>query len=189
MEIEIVLYDGVDELDVFGPFEVLTGAGLTVRLVTVEAREEIRSSGGARLVPHAVLGDPDLAIVPGGGWSSRGPKGAWAEARRGAIGAAMGERHAAGRAIGAVCTGVMILADAGLLRGRRAITHHEAIDELAAAGAEVVAGARFVDDGDIVTAAGVTSGIDLALWLVERELGAAAAAAQAAEIEWGLSRS
>jgi transcriptional regulator GlxA family with amidase domain len=50
--------------------------------------------------------------------------------------------------------------------------------------AEVVYGARFVDDGDIVTAAGVTSGIDLALWLVERELGAEAAAAQADEIEW-----
>jgi transcriptional regulator GlxA family with amidase domain len=184
MEIEILLYDGVDELDVFGPFEVLTGAGLTVRLVTAEPRAEVASNGGARIVPHGPLGDPDLVLVPGGGWSARGPVGAWAEAQRGVIGAALAQRHAAGRPLGAICTGAMLLADAGLLRGRRAITHHDALEDLAAAGAEVVHGARFVDDGDIVTAAGVTSGIDLALWLVERELGADAAAAQAAEIEW-----
>jgi transcriptional regulator GlxA family with amidase domain len=111
--------------------------------------------------------------------------GAWTEAQRGVIPAALKARHAAGRRIGAVCTGAMLLAEAGLLRGRRATTHHDALNDLAAAGADVVTGARFVDDGDIVTAAGVTSGIDLALWLVERELGAEAAAAQAAEIEWG----
>jgi transcriptional regulator GlxA family with amidase domain len=188
MEIEILIYDGADELDVFGPFEVLTGAGIATRLVTVAPCEEVRTTGGARIVPHGTLGDPDLVLVPGGGWNDRGPQGAWAEAERGAIPAAMRARHEAGRDIGAVCTGAMLLAEAGLLRGRRAITHHDAVDDLAAAGAEVVHGARFVDDGDIVTAAGVTSGIDLALWLVERELGTEARDAKAAEIEWGLSR-
>ena len=64
------------------------------------------------------------------------------------------------------------------------ITHHTAIEDLRASGANVADGARVVDDGDIVTAAGVTSGIDLALHLVERELGSEAAAAGAREIEW-----
>ena len=184
MEIEILFYDGFDELDVFGPFEVLTGAGIPTRLVTAEPCAEVVSAGGARVVPHGVVGDPDLVLVPGGNWSSRAPQGAWAEAQRGAIGAAMKARHEAGRRLGSICTGAMILAHAGLLKGRRAITHHTAIDELEAYGADVRHGERFVDDGDIVTAAGVTSGIDLALWLVERERGAAAAAAQADEIEW-----
>jgi transcriptional regulator GlxA family with amidase domain len=184
MEIEILFYDGFDDLDVFGPFEVLTGAGIATRLVTVEPRGEIVSAGGARIVPHGMLGDPDLVLVPGGNWSSRADKGAWAEAQRGVMGAALRARHEAGRDLGAVCTGAMILAHAGLLRDRRAITHHDAIADLEGYGADVQHGARFVDDGDIVTAAGVTSGIDLALWLVERELGADAAAIQAEEIEW-----
>jgi transcriptional regulator GlxA family with amidase domain len=184
MEIEILFYDGCDDLDVFGPFEVLTGAGIPTRLVTAEPCDEVVTAGGARIVPHGVLGDPDLVLVPGGNWSSRGPRGAWAEAQSGVIGAALRRRHEAGGALGAVCTGAMILAAEGLLEGRRAITHHSAIEDLAAYGADVQHGERFVDDGDIVTAAGVTSGIDLALWLVEREVGAEAAAAGAREIEW-----
>ena len=78
----------------------------------------------------------------------------------------------------------MILAEAGLLRGRRAITHHDALADLEAAGAEVMHGRRYVDEGDIVTAGGVSSGIDLALYLVEQQLGAEAAAAVREEIEW-----
>jgi len=184
METEILIYDGCDDLDVFGPFEVLTGAGMPVRLVTAEAREEVVTAGGARIVPHAALGDPDLVLVPGGGWNQRPERGAWAEARRGVIGAAMKARHEAGRPLGSICTGALLLGHAGLLRGRRAITHHEALEDLAGYGAEVVHGERFVDDGDIITAGGVTSGIDMALWLVERELGAQAAAAQGEVIEW-----
>ena len=70
-----------------------------------------------------------------------------------------------------------------MLEGRPAITHHSAIEDLRGFGADVREGARVVDDGDIITAAGVTSGLDLALHLVARELGSEAAAAQAAEIE------
>ena len=173
MEIEILIYDGFDDLDAFGPFEVLTGAGVDTRLVTVEPRDVVVSSGGARIVPHGVVGDPDLVLVPGGNWSSRAPQGAWAEAHTGAIGAAMRRRLESGRRIGSICTGGMILAHEGLLRGRPAITHHDAIEELEAYGADVQHGRRFVDDGDIVTAGGVTSGIDLALYIVENEVGAA----------------
>ena len=184
MKIEILLFDGFDDLDAFGPFEVLTTAGLQAEFVTVEPRELVVSCGGARIVPHGVLGDPDLVLVPGGGWNDRSGPGAYAEARRGIITKALADRHAAGRRIGSVCTGAMLLAEAGILRDRPAITHHTAIEALKAFGADVRAGERVVDDGDIVTAAGVTSGIDLALYLVERELGSEAAGAGAREIEW-----
>src|SRR3954453_8052920 len=130
MKIEILLYDGFDDLDAFGPFEVLTGAGIDTRFVTAEARDEVVSNGGARIVPHGVLGDPDLLVVPGGGWNSRGERGAWVEARRGLIPRRLAERHAAGGRLASVCTGGMLLAEAGILSGRPAITHHTALDDL-----------------------------------------------------------
>src|SRR3954454_18710208 len=108
MKIEILLFDGFDDLDAFGPCEVLTGAGLETTFVTVEPRETVVSAGGARIVPHGVLGDPELVLVPGGGWRDREGPGAGAEARRGGIPAALAARH--GR-IGSVCTGAMLLAE------------------------------------------------------------------------------
>src|SRR5215207_5419709 len=184
MTIEILLFDGFDDLDAFGPFEVLTEAGLDTRFVTIEPKERVRSAHGATVVPEGVLGDPDLVLVPGGGWNDRAHGGVYLEARRGVIPKALAERHANGRRIGSVCTGAMMLAEAGILRGRPAITHHSAIEDLKSFGVDVREGERVVDDGDIITAAGVTSGIDLALHLVERELGAEAALAGAREIEW-----
>jgi transcriptional regulator GlxA family with amidase domain len=184
MRIEILLYDGFDDLDAFGPFEVLSGAGLDTRFVTLEPAASVPTAHGARVIPDGVLGDPDLVLVPGGGWNDRAGAGAWAEAQRGAIPAALEQRHRAGGRVGSVCTGAMLLAAAGILDGRPAITHHSAIDDLRATGADVVDGARVVEDGDVITAAGVTSGIDLALHIVEQELGEAAAAAATREIEW-----
>ncbi len=188
MTIEILLFDGFDDLDAFGPYEVLSEAGLDTRFVTIEPASSVRSAHGATVVPHGVLGDPDLVLVPGGGWNDRSGAGAYAEARRGVITKALVERHAAGRRIGSVCTGAMLLAEAGILRDRPAITHHTAIDDLRKLGADVREGERVVDDGDIVTAAGVTSGIDLALYLVEQELGEEKAEAGAREIEWQRTR-
>jgi transcriptional regulator GlxA family with amidase domain len=180
MTTDNLIFDGFDDLDAFGPVEVLSGAGFDTRFVTIEPADIVTSAHGARVVPDGVLGDPDLVIVPGGGWSDRAGKGAYHEVQRGVITARLAERHAAGRRIASVCTGAMLLAEAGLLTGRRAITHHSAIEDLRAAGAEVVDGARFVDEGDIITAAGVTSGIDMALHLLDEE----AATAVAREIEW-----
>ena len=77
----------------------------------------------------------------------------------------------------------MLLAAAGLLEGRPATTHHTALADLRAAGADVVE-ARVVDDGDVVTAGGVTSGLDLVLWLVERHFGPALAVAAERELEY-----
>jgi transcriptional regulator GlxA family with amidase domain len=183
MDVEILIYDGVDELDAVGPFEVL--GALSPRLVTLEPRELVRSARGMAIVPHGALSEaPGLLIVPGGGWAARDERaGAWAEWRRGAIPAAIGERHARGTIVAGVCTGAMLLAGAGILAGRPAVTHHRALEELCAAGADVRPRARWVDDGDVLTAGGVTSGIDLALHLLERLRGATAARAEARRLE------
>jgi len=188
MKIEILLFDGFDDLDAFGPFEVLAGARLDTTFVTAEPVEYVTSTGGARIIPHGVVGDPDLVIVPGGGWNDKGGPGTAHEARRGVIPTLLRERHAAGRRVGSVCTGAMLLAEAGLLKGRRATTHHTSHHDLKTYGVDVDEEARFVDEGDIITAAGITSGIDMALHLVEQALGADAAAASAKELEWGQMR-
>jgi transcriptional regulator GlxA family with amidase domain len=185
MSTEILLYDGFEELDAFGPFEVLAGAGFEPALVTLEPRESVTGAHGAVVIPHAELSErPDLLVVPGGGWATRATSGAWAEAQRGALPRALAERHGAGTQIAGVCTGTMLVAAAGLLLGRCAVTHHTALEDLAQAGARVVADARVVDDGDIVTCGGVTAGIDLALWLVERRLGREAAEREAEAVEY-----
>jgi transcriptional regulator GlxA family with amidase domain len=190
MRMAVVVFDGFDELDAIGPLEVLRnaatmgGVDLEVELVALEGAAEVTGSHGLRVRPDGPL-DPDrvdLLVVPGGGWIDRGAQGAWAEAGRGELPAAIAAAHQAGAVVATVCTGAMLATAAGLTRGRPAVTHHGAIEELRAAGAEVVE-ARVVDDGDLVTAGGVTSGIDLALWLVERHFGAELAAAVAAEME------
>jgi transcriptional regulator GlxA family with amidase domain len=190
MRIAVVVFEGFDELDAIGPLEVLRnaatmgGAGLQVDLVALDGAAEVTGSHGLRVRPDGPL-DPDrtdLLVVPGGGWNDRAPKGARAEAERGELPAAIAAAHEAGAVVATVCTGAMLATAAGLTRGRPAVTHHDAIEDLRAAGAEVVE-ARVVDDGDLVTAGGVTSGIDMALWLVERHFGAELADAVAAEIE------
>jgi transcriptional regulator GlxA family with amidase domain len=177
VDTEILIYEGFDELDAIGPFEVLSL--LAPKLVTLEPTGTVTASHGLTLVPHATLSQtPELLIVPGGGWAARNEKtGAYAEYLRGEIPVAIAERHARGAIIASVCTGAMLLAKAGLLKGRPAVTHHTALEDLRAAGADVRPDARWVDDGDILTAGGVTSGIDLALHLLERFRGAGIARA------------
>ena len=176
MHVQILIYDGFDELDAVGPYEILSGAGFETELVTLEPADRITASHGAVFVPHATLAErPDLLLVPGGGWRDRKPVGTHAEYERGVVPAAIAERHAAGSRIASVCTGAMLLAKAGILEGRPATTHWAAIDDLRADGADVHPEARVVDDGDVLTCGGVTSGLDLALHLVEKELGAEAA--------------
>jgi transcriptional regulator GlxA family with amidase domain len=184
MRTEILIYDGFDELDGLGPYEVLTSAGFDVALVTHGTTDRVVASHGATIVPHHPLSDlAELVVVPGGGWTKRSPRGSWAEVQRGVLPAALAERHAAGTTIASVCTGAFLVAAAGLLDGRPAATHHDDFDDLDAMGVRVIRDARVVDDGDILSAGGVTSGIDLALWIVEREKGREAAAVVAADLE------
>ena len=184
-QIQILVYDGIDELDAVAPFEILAAAGFVVELVTLHPASSIRTSHGMSIHPDGVLrAAPELLVVPGGAWVSRAPAGAWAEVQRGILPAEIAARHAAGSVIAGVCTGVMLLAAGGILRGRPAVTHRAALDELRKSGAEVHEDARVVDDGDVLTAGGVTSALDLALHIVARERGEDLAAAGAQRIEY-----
>ncbi len=126
------------------------------------------ASHGLRVtVDGGLSGDADLVIVPGGGWNDRAAAGARAEADRGVLPARLAELHERGARIGSVCTGGMLLAAAGLTDGR-ATTHHGALDDLRASRAEVV---DAWSTTAMSSAGGVTSGLDLALHLVERQVG------------------
>jgi transcriptional regulator GlxA family with amidase domain len=173
---QVLVFEGFDELDAIAPYEVLQRAAAVlpdwqVDLVTADGTTsvtgafglEVRTRGGTLGRPVR----PDVVIVPGGGWVARSGRGARTEVKRGVIPALLAQLHGAGTTLAAVCTGAMLLAAVGLVKNRPAVTHHAAIEELRAAGAEIV-DRRVVDAGDIVTAGGVTSGLDLALHLVER---------------------
>lgn len=196
MLIEILVFQGVDELDALGPREVLrhataAGANFEVRLVSLDGVAGVTAGHSLRFAVDTKLASsrrPDLLLVPGGGWAKRAPQGAWAEAQEGGIPAAITKLYSAGTILASVCTGAMLIASTGLLKGRRATTHHAAVEQLRAAGAEVIS-ARVVDDGDIITAGGVTSGIDLALYLVERFATPQLAARVAADLEYERSGS
>jgi transcriptional regulator GlxA family with amidase domain len=188
MRAQIVLFDGFDPLDVIAPYEVLSGGAmltdgaLEVELVSAEGAREV-PSGLAGLSLHATARlDPqhaDLVVVPGA--VGRLPDAdeatddsipvILARTLDTALPALLKEaRDRPGLIVATVCGGSMVLAMAGLIEGRPATTHHLGLDLLDATGTTPIA-ARVVDDGDLVTAAGVTSGLDLGLYLLERELG------------------
>jgi transcriptional regulator GlxA family with amidase domain len=143
-----------------------------------------RASHGLQVTASGTLDERfDLVIVPGGGWNAGpGVPGVRTEVRRAMLPAALATLHGLGATVASVCTGAMLVATAGLLRSRPATTHHQALDDLAATGATLV-DARVVDTGDVLTSGGVTAGLDLALWLVEREWGQDLATRVATQIE------
>jgi transcriptional regulator GlxA family with amidase domain len=191
MLIQIVLFHGFDELDAVAPFEVLknaaaAGADVQVELVALEDTREITAAHGLQVRVAGRLGNgprPDILLVPGGGWNNHAPQGARAEAQRGELPTAIARLHKEGTIIASVCTGGMLVAAAGLNVHRPATTHHSAVEELRATGATIV-NARVVDDGDLISSGGVTSGLDLALWLVERYFGAALALKIESQLEY-----
>ncbi|MCO1576235.1 DJ-1/PfpI family protein [Crossiella sp. SN42] len=181
---QIVLFDGVDPLDAIAPHEVLgaagahTGGAITAQLVTVGTATTVVSGNGLTLHAQAAL-DPDradLLIIPGAAGSMANGATEITDRLTAALTPAL---HQAlhtftarpGTVLGTVCGGSLLVGAAGLLTDRPAVTHRAGLAALAAFGAVVVP-ARVVDDGDLVTAGGVTSGLDLALHLVERFLGA-----------------
>ena len=190
MHTEILIYDGFEELDAIGPYDVLQRAGFDVAYVTAEPTDRIEASRGTIVVPHRELSKHvELLVVPGGPYTGRPRRGTWAEEQRGVLAPAIAARHAAGATVASVCTGAFLLAAAGLLDGRPATTHHDNLDDLEGKAAPVIRDARVVDDGDIVTSAGVTSGIDMALWLAEKHKGPEAADRAAAGMEYRRDRS
>ncbi|WP_226021632.1 DJ-1/PfpI family protein [Halomicrobium salinisoli] len=186
----VLLFEGFEELDAIGPYDVLRtaanyGAPVSVDLATADGAATVTASKGLRVEPDGRLtaaDDVDYLIVPGGGWASRSEDGAWAEAERGVVPDLVAAHHDDGATVASVCTGAMLLERAGLLDGRPATTHESAKAYLRGTDAEVL-GERVVDDGDVVTSGGVAAGVDMALWLVEREFGADVAERTATELE------
>ncbi|MFJ9683768.1 DJ-1/PfpI family protein [Streptomyces sp. NPDC101194] len=199
MHIQVVLFDGFDPLDVIAPYEVLYAGGMasegavTVELVSAEGpREVISGTGGLALRAAGAidLERADMLLVPG----ASGRVGEPGEVPDQEIGG--GERKQdefipvlLGRTlttelpallkqamddpditVATVCGGSLVLAMAGFLEGRHATTHHLGLDMLDATGAYAIS-ARLVDDGDLITGSSVTSGLDLGLYLLEREVG------------------
>ena len=181
----IVLFDGVQSLDVTGPLEVFAGANswrsqrgsgspcYDIRTFSLGGRQ-VRTSSGLRLAPDGDLreavtqGPPDLLIVPGGEGARRADPElvTWLQ-----------EHGPGAERLVSVCTGAFLLAEAGLLDGRRVTTHWAYCATLAARFPQLSVDPDpiFVRDGNIVTSAGVTAGIDLTLALVEDDLGRDAA--------------
>ena len=181
---EILFFDGYDDLDAVAPLEILTAAGFPVRAVAFpDHTTMIRSAHGLSSSIGSSLGErPQLLVVPGGGWFDDGP-GARALATGSDLPTRLAALHGAGTIMASVCTGAMLLAAAGLVAGRPAVTNRRALEALAAGGADVHAEARVVDDGDLVTAGGPAAGLDLAVHLVCRFLGSEAGACAADRLE------
>ncbi|KUJ41752.1 AraC family transcriptional regulator [Streptomyces albus subsp. albus] len=178
LRVHTVLYDGVEEQDFAGPVEVLGIIARSHRVkqtfVSADGPGTVRTVSGMEIVIRSPWSpwSADLIMVPGGGY---GDGSALAEQiERGTLPKALAKARRPGLTLGAVCTGTMLLSAAGITDQRPCTTHHIAVEDLKAAGGKVVPG-RVVDDGDLVTCGGVTSGIDLALWLIERRYGPATA--------------
>jgi putative intracellular protease/amidase len=179
---EVLVFDGFDDLDAVAPLEILTAAGFPTRVVRPAGHPgTVRSAHGLVMRVDAELGSPALVLVPGGGWldAAAGVR----DQCEGPLPAALAALHEAGAVVASVCTGAMLLARAGLLTGRPAVTNRNALDDLAAAGADVRRDVRVVDDGSVVTGGGPAAGIDLAIRLVARFGGEDAGRDAAARLE------
>ncbi|MEV8505504.1 DJ-1/PfpI family protein [Actinoplanes sp. NPDC051475] len=179
MHTQIVLFDGFDPLDVIAPLEVLHAAGASVELVSADGPRTVPSGMAAvSLRAVASVAPTDWLLVPG----AVGASDAEITGRLAAtLQTSLPQRLAAALAdpairVATVCGGSLIPAMAGLIAGRAAVTHHDGMSALAAAGVRAI-DARVVDDGDLVSGGGVTSGLDVGLYLVEREIGPQAARA------------
>ena len=172
LQVAILLYDGMTALDAIGPYEVLQAPSLRtdVRFVAREKGVKRTDFGKLRLTADYTLDEttsPDILVVPGTAFPQ----------------AVMGDQlalewiaqvHRTTKWTTSVCTGALGLAAAGVLRGLKATTHWLAHDVLKQFGAIPTKG-RVVREGKVLTAAGVSSGIDMALTLVAEEFGAEAA--------------
>ncbi len=168
VKIQIVLFDGFEVTDALAPFDALkiaskVGAPFEVNLVTLDNDvEEVTALDGVRVKRTALFdANADLLIIPGAPalWRQNStPPG---------LAAALQAWTARRKTLVTVCTGAVFAARAGVMAGRNVNTHHAAFDVIRALGVNLVT-ARVVDDGNIISSGGVTSGIDLALYLVER---------------------
>ncbi len=188
MTVGIVLFDDVEVLDFAGPFEVfavagnITEGGFTVVAERADASKPIIARNGLKVVPDYALADAphlDLLVVPGG-------QGTRQEVSNPKLIGWIKRRAAEASLTTSVCTGAFLLAETGILAGKTVTTHWASVERMAQTYTMVhVRGdARFVDEGDIVTSAGVSAGIDMALYVVGRLKGAEIAAKTARQMEY-----
>ena len=186
--VAILLFDEVEVLDFAGPFEVfavtdeLSGRQLFRTLTVAEEKRAIRARNGLSVNPDHSFADcprPDILVVPGG-------QGTRALLKNPAVLDWIKSINQTAEIVASVCTGSLVLGRAGLLDGLKATTHHECFDLLRehAPRATVVETDRFVDNGRILTAAGISAGLDLSLHLVARLHGAAIAKKTATYMEY-----
>jgi transcriptional regulator GlxA family with amidase domain len=165
--IGILLFEEAEELDFVGPWEVFTMAAKLKpedRVVTIAAtREPVRAAKGLRVLPdHSFADAPqlDVVLVPGGQGTRR-------EVANPALIEWLRKAGAQCAWVTSVCTGALLLHEAGFAKGKRVTTHWGFADQLRQRGdVEVLEKVRYVRDGNLVTSAGVSAGIDMALWLV-----------------------
>lgn len=193
MKAGILLFPEVEVLDFCGPYEVFTAT----RLHEERRREErspfeviliaeddcpVVAAGGLRVLPdcHLDSSPPLRVLVVPGGWGVR------RQVKNRRVLDWLRERSVQVDVIASVCTGSMLLGHAGLLEGRSATTHRSALEWMRSSfpGVRVLSGRRVVDEGRIVTAAGIAAGIDMALHLVSRFFGQEVAFATARHMEY-----
>jgi transcriptional regulator GlxA family with amidase domain len=168
IRIGILIFDGAEELDFVGPWEVFTMARAlkadSCEVVLVAERDAaVRCAKGMRVLPDATTancGPLDIILVPGGQGTRR-------EVENKSLLAWIAEKAKSAKWVTSVCTGAMLLTAAGPARGKRVTTHWGYVAALRERNeaSEVLDNYRYVQDGNIVTAAGVSAGIDMALWL------------------------
>jgi transcriptional regulator GlxA family with amidase domain len=186
--IGLLLFDGVEELDAVGPWEVLAtwtqqhpDDGWSISCISPGGRDVLGAKGLVLGSHHSLEAAPglDMLIHPGGPGARRLLRDSghlsWVRAQRATV-----------PLMASVCTGSLVYAAAGLLGGRRATTHWASLNLLSEIDPTVTTDvdARFVDDGDLVSSAGVSAGIDMSLHLVARLAGAERARAVRREIQY-----
>lgn len=189
----VLLFRHAELLDFAGPINVFTAARVDEQpwfetespfdIWTVAERQEpIETWGGTVVVPRAAVAEvpqPRLLVVPGG-WGTR------REVDNQHLVAWIAEAGKKAELVTSVCTGSFMLAQAGLLKGKQATTHWASIERMRKTyrDVEVREGVQYVEDGNIITSAGILNGVELALYVVERFLGREAARRTARHLEF-----
>jgi len=172
MRVGLLLFDDVEEMDFAGPLEVFGVASSLTNEVEVTTLSKdgapIRCRYGLRVQPEhsfSTCAPLDLLIIPGG-------RGARERAMRDSETLRFIRTQSSKAHVASVCTGALVLAEAGLLDGHRATTHHEYIDALRRyPKIEVISGVRYVSEESVSSSAGISAGIDLALEIVRKNFG------------------
>lgn len=193
----ILVFQDVEVLDFCGPYEVFSVTRLNEEtrreepspfevLIIAETDSVVVASGGLRVLPHYTIFDSldlDILVVPGG-WGTR------KEIDNRALINWIAEQGRRVETLTSVCTGAMLVGRAGLLDGRRATTHWRALDWMRESFPSVTVEERLhvVEDGHIVTSAGISAGIDMALRVVARYYGDSVARSTARHMEYPFSK-